>query len=871
MAQDPTQRAFALFNEWIELSAEQRHRNLDALRQQDPATYAALERLFAADDAEVTQPTDTGARLAQWAAQLAPTDTATPTLEAGHQLGTWQLLTLLGQGGMGSVWLGERKGEGFAQRAAIKLITLGLSTTSARDRFVRERGILAQLEHPNIAGLIDGGLSAAGQPYFAMTYVEGETIDTWCNTHRLDVRARVRLFLQVLDAVQYAHRNLVIHRDLKPSNVMVDTEGHVKLLDFGIAKLLESNIPQEATRDTAMTPQYAAPEQLLGQPVTTASDIYQLGLMLHALLVGGHPFGITAHTPLADLIHTLERPHRSLDQAARTASEETLKQRGSDRAALIRSVSGDLAAIVGTCLAREPERRYPSVDALTRDLQRWLDGQQVSVRAASRSYRLRFFLRRYRWAVAAALAIILSLATGLGIALQQMKQARLQAQRAEQVKNLILSVFHEQDPLMRGGNIALTPAQVVASGIKNLTPQQLSDTRLRGDLLNDLGEIQATLGDLAGGRHTLLDALAARMRTFGKDSQEVQATNRKLAQIALSMGNREEANMYAQRVLHAAERIQKPHSTEAARARVLLALNQYGSNQHEAALPLLEQGIKDLRNALGPSAPETIEAMLRHAQTLQQLRRDDEAIAELHEIVTLIETHHGHDSARLVTPLAALGSALRQAHQDEAADAIYARTVALAQRHFPGRNKLLASPLWRYGALKLQRKQYAQAQQLFDQAEQAMPDDAQAELTQLLLNRGRLHLLQHRPDLGEQDLRHAYEIQKQVSGENNGITWYYASEWAQGLAAQGRLTQAEQVQRKALARLQTIMGKDAYQASLILDALAGTLMQAQKPTEAAEVMRQSLALTAKKYPSEHPVYQERLQHLQEAEQAASLH
>ena len=867
MTSNPKQRAFALFHDWMDLPADVQQTRLATLRNDDPALCAELERLLAADIQQQDQPDIPDDHLAQWASALVTTDDAHTAPEQGMQLGDWRLLAPLGQGGMGSVWLGERTGDGFTQRAAIKLISVGAGNPHAHARFLRERGILAQLQHPHIAGLLDGGLSQDNQPYFAMEYVQGETIEQWCNHQQLSITARIQLFLQVLDAVQYAHRNLVIHRDLKPSNVMVDQNGHVKLLDFGIAKLLEEGIGHDATRELAMTPQCAAPEQLLGQAITTATDIYQLGLMLHALLVGKHPFGVTPETPIAGLLRTLDTPPRRLEEEARHATADILQQRQSERAALVRSLSGDLSAIVATCLMHAPEQRYASADALAADLRRWLAGQPVAVRSASRRYRLRFFLRRYRWAVAATLAIILSLSAGLGVAIQQMKQARLQAQRAEQVKNLILSVFREQDPLARGSNAARTPAQIIASGIDNLTPEQLRDTRLRGELLDDLGEIQGTLGDLAGGRRTLLEALRIRTQDFGETSQEVLTTQRKLAQIVFTMGNQDEARRHAEQAIQLAERLKQPHSAEAARARLILAIGMYGGEQREQALPMLEQAITDLRSSLGGAAPETTEAMLRHAQMLQQLRREEEAIAELRDVVAHIESSNSQQSARLVVPLTALGSALRQAHQDEDADAVYARTIALAQRHFPGRNKILASPLWRYAALKMQRGQHAQAQALFDQAEQAIPEDAQTDLLQLLLNRGQLHLLQHQADLAERDLQRAYTLQKQVSGENNGITWYYASQWARGLAAQGNLVQAEQVHREALARLQTIMGKDAYQSTLLLDALAETLLLAKKPQAAATVIRQALALTASQYPPEHPVYQERLQHLQEAEQS----
>lgn len=701
-----------------------------------------------------------------------------------------------------------------------------------------------------------------------MAYVEGQRIDRWCDGRRLDARARVTLFLLVLDAVQYAHRHMVIHRDLKPDNVLVDGDGRVHLLDFGIAKLLEEGVGLDATRELVMTPQYAAPEQLQGKPATAATDIYQLGLMLHALLVGDHPFGVTADMPMASLLRTLDDAPRSLRQAERTLVDDELARRGGNRKRLLRSVSGDLSAIVATCLAQTPEQRYPSADALAQDLRRWLDGQPVSVRSASRGYRLRWFARRYSWALAAVLGIIVALAAGLGLAVQQMREARLQAQRSEQLKNLVLSVFREQDPLERGSANARAPTQVIADGIRGLTPQSLSDPALRGELLDDLGEIQATLGDLGGSRHTLQEALQLRTRLFGAGSPQARVTERKLAQVAYASGDPANAEARARRVLAIGERLGRGHDVESARARLVLALVSVGRKEQAQALALIDTASADLRRGLGAGAPETSLALMRRAQLLQQLRRDDEAIATLRGAISEIEARDGKDSARLVEPLTALGSALRQAQRDEESDAAYARAVALAQRYFPGRNRLLASPLSRYGALKMQRGQLAQAQALLDRAEQAMPDGADAELAQLLLNRGQLELQQSRADAAEADLRRAFDLRRAASGEDSGPTWYYASEWGRALALQGKLAQAEQVQRDALARLSAIMGEGAYQNALVLDALAETLMLAHRPREAAAALQQALALTAGKYPATHPTYQERLRNLREAEQAA---
>lgn len=867
MTSETSSRAFVLFDALIDLPAQSRSRRLDAVREEDAPLAAEVERLLAADAAQSEM--DSDQRLARWASHLVVDADPASEHESGQTLGPWRLLSRLGEGGMGTVWLGEREGDGFRQRAAIKLIARGLDSAVARERFRRERGILAQLEHPHIAGLIDGGVNAAGLPYFAMTYVEGKPIDVWCNSLRLDARARIRLFLQVLDAVQYAHRNLVVHRDLKPSNVMVAEDGHVKLLDFGIAKLLEGDASINATRESAMTPQFAAPEQLRNRPATTATDIYQLGLLLHALLVDDHPFGVKSITPVGELLHLLETTPRSLAQAVRTLSEDALAQRQCTRKALLRSVSGDLSAIVTTCLAVEPEQRYPSVDALAQDLRRWLDGQPVLVRSSSRSYRLRFFLRRYRWALASVTATFCALSIGLAIAVQQEHQAKLQALRAQQVKDLVLSVFREQDPLARDTGSARTPAQILADGIRGLDARQVNDPVLRAELLDDLGEIQSNLGDPTHGMATLQRALDLRTGLFGAASAQTGETERKLSEAAYNVGDLEAATRHAQRALDIASGLDGPHSPQTARARLALAQATINGQQRGQALPMAEQAIADLVATLGRGAPETAAAMQQHALMLLQLRRDDEAIAQLKQLVGAVETSSGTQSPRLLPPLSILGSALRQTHRGDEAEAVFARAEALARRYYPEPSGTVAGLLARHGALLLQQRKLPQAKTMFDAAAKAMPDGNDDALSKLLFERGKLHLMLGEGDAAEADLRRTFELKRKLSGDGDGTTWYYASVWGQGLAMQNRFAEAERIQRDALVHLHAILGPNAYQNALLLDALTDTFMRAKRPNEALLTMRKSLALTAIKYPQTHPLYQSRLRALHEVEQAAA--
>lgn len=421
-------RALAIFDEVVDLDAEARTAHLKRLCGDDAGLRAQVEALLAAD-AEGQEPFS--GDVARWGAALGAADEA-PAVDPllGRAMGAWRVVGILGHGGMGTVYAVERGDGAYAQQAALKLVRASADSEAVRDRFLRERQILAGLQHPNIATLLDGGFSEEGMPYFVMERVDGQPIDRWCDAQALDLRARVVLFLQVLEAVRHAHRNLVVHRDLKPSNLLVDAEGRVKLLDFGIAKQLREQ-GVTATHDRALTFEYASPEQLHDAPITTATDLWQLGVILHRLLSGAHPFGLTRDTPVARQLQQLERDPEPLTRAAAQAPQEQARLRGGlTPPALARALRGSLAAIVQTCLRHEPEQRYATAEALANDLRAWLDNRPVVAVPLSRGQRLRLWLRRNRLLAASLSTVSLALLAGSGVALWQAAEARAQADLA---------------------------------------------------------------------------------------------------------------------------------------------------------------------------------------------------------------------------------------------------------------------------------------------------------------------------------------------------------------------------------------------------------------------------------------------------------
>ena len=364
----------------------------------------------------------------------------------GRSIGAYRLLRRLGAGGTAEVWLAERTEGGFQQRAAVKIIRDAQG--SMRGRFAIEREILASLTHPNIARLYDGGVEPDGCAYMIMEYVEGQHLGAYAAAQSLSLDDRLALFLQICDAVAYAHTRLVVHRDIKPSNILVTSEGRVKLLDFGIAKLLGAESAQDATRTLHLSPAYAAPEQLTGGYISTVTDVYALGVTLFELLTGRLPWSGDT-TSLATALKRL------LDDETPSASRTT----GRASPVSTKSLQGDLDAIVARCLRKEPGHRYATVDALKLDVQRHLRGEPVAARDGARVYVLSRLLRRYRWGAAGVALLILALAAGLGSFAWQARRVEAQAARAEAIKNFLLDVFKASDPRKavdkpRGGTTA---------------------------------------------------------------------------------------------------------------------------------------------------------------------------------------------------------------------------------------------------------------------------------------------------------------------------------------------------------------------------------------------------------------------------------
>ena len=473
----------------------------------DPAALPLLRRLMDApadqreallETACATQP-ELAQRVRALLSRLDEGDAEADEI-AGTDIGPYRLLRRIGQGGMGEVFLAERNDGAWQRQVAVKRIWGGFSPLT--ERFLRERKVLARLQHPHIAQLLDGGMTTAGHPWFAMEYVAGDTITQWCDHRKATLEQRIALFRQVCQAVQFAHGHLIVHRDIKPANVLVDPDGQVKLLDFGIAKLLDEADPTQ-TQTRSMTPAWAAPEQRRGEAVTTATDVYQLGLLLQALLIGSHARHAEAPSRLGQRWSALLRD----DLAAATAIASA---RALSPSRLTTRLQGDLERIVAHATAQDPGERYPSAEALADDLQRWTQHLPIRARGHERGYRLRRLLRR-RWPVFAAVtAGVVFAAFHIHSLDRQLDRTEREREKARAVADYFVSLFRNTTPkaATRG---EITARELLDRGMKQLHDQQdqTHSPQALAALLHASGQVYTDLGMATQARDAYARAVAA--------------------------------------------------------------------------------------------------------------------------------------------------------------------------------------------------------------------------------------------------------------------------------------------------------------------------------------------------------------------------
>jgi tetratricopeptide (TPR) repeat protein len=702
----------------------------------------------------------------------------------GRLVGPYRLMRLLGQGGMGSVYLAERADGAFEQTVAVKLLPLGMMRPALERRFLAERQILARMEHPNIARLVDGGVTEDETPYFVMEYVNGLPIHEYCERHALSIDRRLRLFLAVCAAVEAAHRNLVIHRDLKPTNVLVTTEGTVKLLDFGIAKLLTSN--DGTTEPQPLTPAYASPEQLEGRPLTTAVDVWGLGVILYELLAGRRPF-----------------EGRPCGERTQPPSAPSLYHRG---------LSRDLDTIVLTAIHAQPERRYSSVALLVSDVRRYLGGLPISARAESWTYRLTCFAWRHPFGIAAAVLIVTLLSALTVLSLQSATRAREQAARvarerdaSKQVMRFLVDVFSTADPAANRGE-TVTARELLDRGAARVRTELGARPEVQATLLGTMGRVYRQLGLLDRGTPLLEEALEHRQRIYAAPHPDIAEALYELGLARSSAGHSDEAEKLLRQTLAMRQELQSGPNDETVAARVALGRLLTDAGRPAAGVRELRLAVQHARQLGGEKTPGVAHALYHLAMALHHDGKMPEAFDTFRKAAVLYRSLPVEPTPESAESLLMLASA-ESMHQGSAAvESLYTEALAVHRRlygvdhpEYAQALRSAANGMATYGGFVRPEAQLVEAVQIYRRLR--VPD--QAGLAGALIDLGNLRRRRGDLDEAEQALSKGLFLSRRIAQPVStgvalqGLAEIHRARGQLALAGQ-RLSEAEKIYRASL-------------------------------------------------------------------------
>jgi len=784
------------FAQALELQAAERAALLDRLGADQPRLAAELTEMLRAHEASP---------LAIEEGVLAP-EPAAGLL--GRRIGPYRILELIGRGGMGEVYLAERDDQ-YRQRVALKVVRAGFVGRDLRARFRVERQILARLAHGSIARLLDGGVTEDGRPYLVMEHVEGVPLTDWCEERGLAVEARLERFVTACQAVEFAHRKLVVHRDLKPSNILVTPAGEVKLLDFGIAKLLEPELAGEPVAQTGtglglMTPEHAAPEQVRGEAVTTATDVYALGVLLYQLLCGRKPHAL-GNRPLADLLRDVcerDPPAPSTRVTAR----------------LGRRLAGDLDAIVLKALRKEPDQRYPSAEQLAEDVRRHRAGLPVLARHGTLLYRAGRFLRRHAAAVVAVGLFVLLLVAFSAVSLVQSRalarerdRARSERDAAEQVVQVLVGLFEASDPTKVPGGDALTVGELLARNEARILRQLDQQPLVRARVQRTLGEMYLARSDLAPAQRHLKAALEQLQGAGAGPGPEVAAVYHQLALLARRRGDAEAVPMLRR-------------SLSAQR-------DLFGEES-----PAVAAAVQDLADALAPVEAAEKQALLDRALGLRRrvLPAGDPAIASSLHALGLHHLEEGRYGA--AEPLLRQARAMLETHAERGPE--HPETLAVL-----GHLALVQVRTARFPAAEeLQRETLERQTRVFGPASAAVANSLNSLAT----------IQAHRGDL--EGAAASYEAARTLHARLLGSEHWETANAARNLARvrelQGRYVEALPSMREAY-KVALRYGDGGRMASVVRGQLGALLVRTGYREEGLRLLRESYAGLNAMFPGGH--------------------
>jgi serine/threonine protein kinase/tetratricopeptide (TPR) repeat protein len=765
----------------------------------------------------------------------------------GQHVGAYVIDSLLAEGGMGEVWLAHRSDGRFSGSYAVKLLHLESVGPKAIERFTREGRVLARLTHPNIARLMDAGATTEGQPFLILEFINGQHIDKYCAAGSLSVRDRVKLFLDVLAAVSHAHTSLIIHRDIKPSNVLVTSEGVVKLLDFGIAKLVDPERAREEGGDltrieeVALTPSYAAPEQILGEPLSTATDVYQLGVLLHVLLAGRLPLGKSDATRSERVIAALGETQVRVSDAASGALRKELR--------------GDLDAIVDKTLRKVPQERYPTAAALSADLQRYLDFEPVSARTGIFAYRAKKFIRRYRGAVISVTAALASLMVATAVSVTQAHRISIERDRADQIIQFMTQIFKVADPSASRGN-TVTAREILDKSSRQIENGSGLDESVRSDLLQVMAATYSNLG-LYARAHTLAQsALDSHRRLLGDDDPKTLDAGRQLGRILMREGHLSEAEELLRNTAAAELKVLGPKNILTLRTQLDVTGFLSAKGQYAQAEQLARQTWALESEVQGPRALETLTTASLVASTVRNQHRYAEAEPIFRKtLATQIEVF-GADHPDTLRTEFSLAYMLREQARYAEAETVFRDVLATRRRVLGDEHPETADTLTTLAIVLVHdRARWKEAEELYRSAmeiemRQVGPDSAyttRAEegLANLFGEEGRY------AD-GEPLEREVLRVRLKLLGPDNTDTLLTQRNLACFLMAQGHLQEAEQLFRSTLERDLHVLAPDDKDTFAVEYLLAETLLFEKRPKEAEALARTAFDGELKALGPRHP-------------------
>lgn len=767
-------RAFALLRDVLDLpNAEQAHAIAERCGG-DLLLAAEASRLLAAERANLLD----GAA-SDLVARLAEDDTTLAGLERGAQLGGWTIVRPLGSGGMGMVYLAERAGDGYVQQGALKQIKRGMDSAAVLARFRQERQILSRLVHPHIAHLLDGGLGADGRPYFVMEYIDGEPLPKWIARAQPDLDARVQVFLTVCEAIAHAHHILIIHRDIKPDNVQIDSRGQARLLDFGIAKLLENDSPDDRTGAASqfVSRAYAAPEQLNGEAATTSTDIFQLGELLFELLTDAR----FAPAPGGALSNWLVR--------ARSSAVGTDRSRIPSRA-----LQGDVAIIVARATDAEPLRRYATVEALASDVRAWRKGQPIAARPDSATYRLRRFVGRHRFASAAAVFALVAIIGGALVAGWQAREAAAEARLARASQAFLSSVFDAAGPDAAAGD-RVTARELLDRGSERIQHDLADQPRLRGEMLLTLGSLYRQLGQLPQAEKLLAEART----TFGEVAADSDSAIR--AQIAYGTTMRERGDLEkSEQAIDSAFGLRpQPELLSLALAERALLREKQGR---------FDDTVADARAALAidsergdPARADQARDLQIEALALGRQARFDEAAETFEQALTIARAVYGREDTRVALMLNDYGVALMEKGRSKEAEAVVREALVIRRKRLGNDHPAVAETLQVMGAMlraqgRFDESQAAQVEAL--KIQRAAFGDHHVLVANTLNSLGMLDFSRRKPATAEPYFREALAIYQERGESDSAPAMATANNEAAVLIQLGRYAEAEPLARHSL-------------------------------------------------------------------------